>query len=110
MSSYRVDMDMWRELTFVQQMANIGAEVGRSIKATKKNQTSRAESARDRALELLCATIECNTKGHHGRLKELLRIRDEYLKLFFEGTFEQDADNIDRYFMHFAVAESRRKA
>ena len=109
MSNYRVDMDMWRELTFVQQMANIGAEVGRSIKATRKNQTNRANSAIDRALELLYATIECNTSGHHGRLKELLRIRDEYLKLFFEGTFDQDADNIEKYFMHFATAESRQK-
>jgi hypothetical protein len=38
------------------------------------------------------------------RLKEVLRARDEFLRLFFDGTFEQDADNIDRYFMYLAFA------
>lgn len=38
------------------------------------------------------------------RLKEVLRARDEFLRLFFDNTFEEDADNIERYFMYFAVA------
>jgi hypothetical protein len=32
----------------------------------------------------------------------VLRARDEFLKLFFDDTFEADAHNIERYFMDFA--------
>jgi len=38
-----------------------------------------------------------------------LTARDEFLRLFFDGTFEKDADNIDRYFMYFAFA-ARKEA
>ena len=33
------------------------------------------------------------------------RARDEFLRLFFDGTFKSDAENIERYFMCFAYAD-----
>jgi hypothetical protein len=34
----------------------------------------------------------------------VLRAREEFLRLFFDGTFENDADKIERYFMDYAFA------
>jgi hypothetical protein len=47
--------------------------------------------------------VNIGTANAH-RLKELLRSRDEFLRLFFDGTFDHDADKIDRYFMNFAFS------
>ena len=34
--------------------------------------------------------------------------RDEFLRLFYDRTFDDDADNIERYFLYFAwLARSR---
>jgi hypothetical protein len=38
------------------------------------------------------------------RLKEVLRARDEFLRLFSDDTFDHDAAKIDRYFMNFAFS------
>ena len=37
-------------------------------------------------------------------MKEVLRTREEFLRLFYDGTFEADADNIAKYFNLFAIA------
>jgi len=59
----------------------------------------------DRAIDLFGATVEVHAKTSYSyRLKEVLKARDEFLRLFFDGTFDADADNIERYFMFFAYA------
>jgi len=105
MSEYQFDRVRWAQLTFNEQMGNIGAEVGRAIIAHRNGNTVRESRAIDRAIDLFSATVEAliGTKYSY-RLKEVLRARDEFLRLFFDGTFDQDADNIDRYFMYFAFA------
>jgi hypothetical protein len=105
MGEYRFDRERWAQLTFYEQMGNIGAEVGRAIIAHRNGNTVREDRAIDRAIDLFSATVEVliGTKYSY-RLKEALRARDEFLRLFFDGTFEEDADNIDRYFMYFAYA------
>ena len=54
----------WAELTFPQQMANIGSETSRVYKALLAGKESRAESAFARFQELIDLTIK------FGRLKE----------------------------------------
>ena len=105
MSEYEFDRARWAQLTFNEQMGNIGSEVGRAIIAHRNGNTVRESRAIDRAIDLFSATVEAliGTKYAY-RLKEVLRARDEFLRLFFDGTFDQDADNIDRYFMYFAFA------
>ena len=107
MSSYAVDRERWGQLTFLEQMANIGAEVGRSINAKRRGQDRRADSAIERALDLFSATAEALAEKKSHRLREVLRARDEYLRLFYDGTFEDDAEKIEKYFHQFAVAATR---
>ena len=105
MNEYKFDRTRWSQLTFYEQMGNIGAEVGRAIIAHRNGNAIREERAIDRAIDLFSATVEV-LKGteYSYRLKEVLRARDEFLSLFFDGTFDRDADKIDQYFTYFAFA------
>lgn len=109
MASYEIDRDRWAQLSIYEQMGNIGAEVGRAVNATRAGKDKRAQGAIDRAVDLIDATVEVLVAQRSPRVKEVLRARDEFLRLFFDGTFEEDADNIVRYFNLFAiVARSQR--
>jgi hypothetical protein len=103
MANYEIDRERWAELTIFEQMGNIGAEVGRAVNATRSGKDKRAQGAIDRAVDLLDATVEVLVAQKSPRVKEVLRAREEFLRLFFDGTFEEDADNIVRYFNLFAV-------
>jgi len=105
MGEYAFDRTRWAQLSFNEQMGNIGSEVGRAIIAHRDGNIVRETRAIDRAIDLFSATVEVliNTEYAY-RLKEVLRARDEFLRLFFDGTFESDADKIERYFMYFAFA------
>jgi hypothetical protein len=102
MSNFRFDRERWAELSYYEQLGNIGSEVGRAIAAKRNGKESRMESAIERALDLFSATVEVNLKLYPHRLQELLRARDEFLRLFYDGTFDSDADAIEHYFMNFA--------
>ena len=103
MGEYRFDSTRWAQLTFYEQMGNIGSEVGRAIIAHRNGNAVREARAIDRAIDLLSATVDVLIGTEYSyRLKEVLRARDEFLRLFFDGTFDEDADNIERYFMYFA--------
>ena len=105
MGEYRFDRARWAQLSFNEQMGNIGSEVGRAIIAHRNGNGVRKNRAIDRAIDLFSATAEVliGTKYSY-RLKEVLHARDEFLRLFFDGTFDSDADKIERYFMYFAFA------
>jgi len=47
----------WRELSFVEQMANVGSEIERTIGWTAKGRSDYSARAFERALELLDLTI-----------------------------------------------------
>jgi len=95
-----IDREKWAELTLAEQMGNIGSEVGRAIRS--RNNPARLQGAIDRALDLFSATAEC----HRGlRLREILRARDEFLRLFYDNS--TDYEEIERYFYQFALAARR---
>ena len=96
----KVDREKWAGLSLVEQMGNIGSEVGRAIKW--RENPERRDGAIERALDLFSATAAC----HSGlRLREILRARDEFLRLFYDGS--TDFVEIERYFHHFALAARR---
>ena len=103
MANYEIDRERWAQLSIFEQMGNIGAEVGRAVNATRAGKDKRAQGAIDRAVDLLDATVEVLVAQGSPRVKEVLRAREEFLRLFFDGTFEEDADNIVRYFDLFAI-------
>ena len=105
MNEYKFPRERWAQLTFSEQMGNISSEVGRAIIAHRNGNEMRKNRAIDRAIDLFSATVEVSIGTPRSyRLKEVLRARDEFLRLFFDDTFDHDAANIDRYFTGFAFA------
>lgn len=93
----------WGKLDLVEQMANVGSEVERTIRAHRTGKTSRFEPAFDRALELFDLTA-VDPRWRGGRRREILRARDEFCRLFFDPEVPGDsAEGLRRYFFHFAL-------
>jgi hypothetical protein len=92
-----INRDKWASLSLIEQMGNIGSEVGRAIKS--RECAARRDAAIERALDLFAATAAC----YNGRrLREILRARDEFMRLFYDNS--TDYDGIERYFYQFALA------
>lgn len=99
----------WAELSFMEQMANIGSEVARTSKWKEKGNTQRSKSAFHRALELIDLTLEygrVNKGNRSSMLRELCRLRE----VFCEEYFSPDPEilkSFDKYFLQFALAARR---
>ncbi|MFH1684187.1 MAG: hypothetical protein ABIA67_04825 [Candidatus Margulisiibacteriota bacterium] len=93
----------WNVLSLVEQMANIGSEVNRTINWRKKNNPEYSQLAFDRALELLDLTL-ADKKNKH-RLKELLRVREALADhFFFDNSYRSTDQNWQSYFLAFNYA------
>ena len=93
-------------MPFMEQMANIGSEVGRTSKWVNKNKPKMAESAFLRALELIDLTImhgRLNSPLRSSMLRELCRIRESFCGAY-ESSDILTLDWLDKYFATFAVA------
>jgi hypothetical protein len=94
----------WHQLTLMEQLANVGSEVDRSIRAWEAGAESRFQNALDRALELFDLTAT-DDRWRGPRRREILRAREEFCRLFFSDDVPPDsARGLSRYFLHFAVA------
>jgi hypothetical protein len=108
MNHYEIDRERWSRLNIHEQMGNIGSEVGRAIKARRMGKEGRVFGAIERALDLFDATTELLIQRKSYRVREVLRARNEFLRLFYDGTFETDASKTERYFMLFALAARKK--
>ena len=63
----------WKELTFLEQMANIASEVERTLSWRTRHHPDYAQRAFERALELLDLTLANASSAP--RLRELARVR-----------------------------------
>ncbi len=96
----------WGKIPFLEQMANIGSEVERSLNWQEKNNMDYAGQAAVRAIELLDLTLD-NIKGFP-RLKEIARIREIVADYFFGGNlFHSAGTQLRKYFQHFTYAARR---
>lgn len=109
MENWTIDVDRWAAMTLMEQMANIGSEVGRARKWIAKDKPQIAEGAFCRGLELVDATIKSARSDMPSRsclLLELCRARD----LFSESFLNYDDDSLgylEKYFGQFASAIRR---
>lgn len=96
----------WRELPFVEQMANIGSEVERALNWRAKKNAAYSERAFERALELIDLTLAAYSD--FPRLKELARTREALVDYFF-GTNEWGSTEASwkKYFLAFTFAARR---
>lgn len=98
----------WSELSLVEQLGNIGSEVGRSANARENGNIERSQRALDRALELFDLTLA--DKRWRGRYKEILRAREQVCDfLFGDNDYQSDRQSIERYFITFAQSARAKR-
>ena len=94
-------------MPLVEQMANVGSEVSRTIRALSQGHAERATSAMARALELFDLTAADPRRKGPGR-REVLRARELFCGLRYSSARAPgDTEFIERYFLQFAVAARR---
>lgn len=95
-------------LTLLEQLANVGSEVERAIRAHERGQQSRRDNAVNRALELFDLTA-ADDRWRGPRRREILRAREEFCRLFYAPDVPPgSARGLSAYFLAFAVAARRR--
>lgn len=94
----------WFGFSLAEQMANVGSEVERSIRAREAGHEDRFDSAFERAMELFDLTV-ADPRWRGRRLRELARAREEFRALFYgdEGPWPT-VETVRRYYLQFAVA------
>ena len=96
----------WAEMSFPQQMANIGSETSRIYRALEAGKEARAEGAFIRFQELVDLTIKYGRADatpvlRSAMLEELCRFRELYCKAFLERNMSELAA-FNRYLDRFA--------
>jgi hypothetical protein len=92
----------WYNLSFFEQMANIGSEIERAISWKNKNRDFSYQAV-NRALELLSFSID--DKKNVLRLKELTRVYENIGDYFYGDNFFESSDLLwQKYFYNFAFA------
>ena len=96
----------WNQLSFLEQMANIGSEVERALSWRRKQNQDYSQKAFERALELVDLTLE-GVQGR-ARLKEIARLRETMVD-FFTGSneFVSSEASWKNYFLPFVYAARR---
>lgn len=100
-------MSRWNKLSIFEQMANIGAEVGRTISWRKKDNREMSRNALYRALELIDFSVD-DSKNKNS-LKEILRMREILVDYFMGDNIYHSTDQAwEKYFYYFnLVARSK---
>ena len=92
----------WNELSFFNQMANIGSEIERTIKWKNKN-AEFSKMAFERALELLDLSL-ADSKNKK-RFREIARVREAIVDHFFcENDYASSDESWQKYFFAFNYA------
>ena len=97
----------WSQLTFLEQMANIGSEVERALHWRAKNDAAYAQRAFERALELMDFTL--GSVQSSARLKELARVREALVDYFCcQNQYASAEASWRKYFSAFTFAARRK--
>lgn len=98
----------WFSLSLVEQLANVGSDVIRTIKWKNKDNMDFSKKAFERALELLDLTVT-DPKNRY-RLKELLRAREALVDYFiFDNQYSSTDKLWEKYFYHFNYAAALKR-
>ena len=98
----------WQTLGLMEQLGNIGSEVGRALRAKTQGNQQRLTAALDRALELFDLTVA--DPRWRFRLREILRAREVVCDfLVGDNDYCSTAESLDDYFTTFALAARRSR-
>lgn len=99
--TYSVDQLKWAKLDIFNQMGNIYSDVGRSFKSSGNDR----DLAIARAIDLFDATALALSRAKSPKLREVLRAKEEYLRLVTAPDAPDAAkQSLENYFMKFAIA------
>lgn len=97
----------WQDFTLMEQLANVGAEVGRCI-AWQTNGYGNPQEAFYRALELIEFTL--SDPKNKERLKEICRTREALVDWFtHSNTYHTTSAQWEVYFLQFTYAARLNK-
>lgn len=92
----------WFELSFFEQMANVGSEIERAISWKSRN-IEFSNQAVNRSLELLSLSID--DKKNQMRLPELTRVYESISDYFYGDNIFKSSDSLwQKYFYNFSFA------
>jgi len=98
----------WFELSLVEQLANVGSDIHRTISWKKKGNLEYSQKAFERALELLYLTIE--DPKNKKRLKEIVRTRAALIDHFvYDNEYNTTDDIWENYFYQFGYAAAIKR-
>jgi len=98
----------WFQLSLMEQLANVGSEVERTINWRNKNNAQYSRLAFERALELIDLTIA--DPKNINRLKEVLRVREVLADYFaFNNIYGSTDQSWIKYFLAFNYAARANK-
>ena len=97
----------WGTLTVAEQLAHVGSEVERALRAHEARNDARRDHAIARALELFDRTA-ADPRWRGPRRREVLRAREEFCgQIFAERPPAGSAAGLRKYFLAFAVLARR---
>lgn len=95
-------MKRWNKLSLIEQMANIGSEVSRTINWKQKNQKD-AQASFYRALELIELTVK--DSKNITRVKEINRVKEMLVDWYLGNPSYHSTDqDWQKYFLQFNLA------
>ena len=90
----------WKDFPLIEQMANIGCDVERTIRWRNKGNLDYSRGAFERALELLYLTIA--DPKNRKRLKELCPLKDHLIDYFmYDNEYASTDEWFQKYFFNF---------
>jgi hypothetical protein len=100
--------ERWFELSLIEQLANVGADVERTIRWKQKGNNEYSRTAFDRALDLIYLTVE--DPKNRGRLREILRTREALIDHFvYDNEYKTTDEQWQKYFYQYNYAAAIKK-
>lgn len=98
----------WFDFSLVEQLANVGCDIERTIQWKKKGDLEYSRKAFERALELLDLTVA--DPKNRKRLKEVLRVREALVDHFvYDNQYATTDESWQKYFFCFNYAAAIRR-
>lgn len=98
----------WFTLSLVEQLGNVGSEVGRAGARAREGKAPQDNLALDRAFELLDLTI--SDPRWRKRLKEIVRAREVLADTFYGNReYGSTPEDLEKYFFHYAMAARKNR-
>lgn len=98
----------WFELSLVEQLANIGMDIERTIQWKNRGKSEDSQQAFFRALDLIDLTVK--DPKNKMRLKEILRVREALVDHFvYNNEYQTTDESWQKYFYAFNYAVAIRR-